>query len=69
MELCGGLVIGLEALLRVGYAIISDAWVDTDMDYAHTAASHRIAYLRLRFPHLLPSEAIHDWESGTPDFR
>ena len=46
VEVCGGLVTGLEALLRAGYAIISYVWVDTNLD-AHTAASHRIAHLIL----------------------
>jgi hypothetical protein len=59
VELCGGLATGLEALLQAGYAIISYAWVDTDPD-AHTAASQRVAYLRHKFPHLLPPEAVHD---------
>jgi hypothetical protein len=59
VELCGGLATGLEALLRASYAISSYAWIDTNPD-AHTAASHRITYLRLLFPHLLPPKAIHD---------
>jgi len=59
MELCGGLATGLEALLRAGYAISSYAWVDTDSN-AHTVASHRIACLRHRFPHLLLPEDIKD---------
>ena len=59
VELCGCLATGLEALLGAHYAINSYTWVDTDMD-AHTAASHRITYLRLQSPHLLPPEAIQD---------
>ena len=62
VELCGGLASGLEALLRAGYAISSNAWVDTDPD-AHTVVSHRIASLRHQFPHLLPPESIQEWES------
>ena len=58
VELCGGLATGLDALLRVGYAISSYAWVDTNPD-ARTAASHRITYLRYQFPYLLPPEATH----------
>jgi hypothetical protein len=65
VDLSGCLDTGLEALLRVGYAISSYAWIDTDPD-AHTVASHRIAYLRLQFPHLLPPGAIHDWDSRLP---
>ncbi len=65
VEHCGGLATGLEALLRVGYTISSYAWVNTDPD-AHTVASHRIAYLRLKFPHLLPPEAIQVWDSRLP---
>jgi hypothetical protein len=62
---CGGLATGLEALLRAGYAISSYAWVDIDPD-AHTVASHRIACLRHQFPHLLPPEAIKDWDCRLP---
>ncbi len=62
VELSGGLATGLEALLKVGYAISSYAWVDIDPD-AHTATSHRIAHLRSQFPHLLPRETIKNSNS------
>ena len=62
VELCGGLATGLEALLRSSSPISSYAWADTNTD-AHTAASHRVAYLRREFPHLLPQEVIYDWHS------
>jgi hypothetical protein len=65
VELCGGLATGLEALLKACYAISSYAWVDKDPD-AHTAASRRIAYLRLQFSHLLPLEVIQKWVSRLP---
>ena len=65
VELCGGLATSLETLLRTDYMIRSYTWVDTDPD-AHTVAAQRIAHLRHNFPHLLPSEAIQDWDSRLP---
>jgi len=65
VELCGGLATGLEALLKVGYAINSYIWVDIDLD-AHAAASYRIAHTRLLYPYLLPLEAIKDRDSSLP---
>ena len=59
VELCGGLATGLEALLRADYAISSYTWIVTNPD-ANTAASHRITFLRLQFPHRIPPEAMHD---------
>ena len=65
VELCGGFATGLKALLGAGYAINSYVWEGIDPD-AHTAASHRIARLRLQFPHLLPPETTKDWDSRLP---
>jgi hypothetical protein len=65
VDLCAELSTGLESLLGVGYAIDSYGWVDIDPD-AHTVVSRRITHLRLQFPHLLPSEAITDWNSRLP---
>ena len=59
VELRGGLATGLKSLRKDGYAISSYDWVNT-YPGAHTVASHRIAYLRLQLPHLLPPEAIKD---------
>jgi len=64
-ELCGGLATGLHALLRTGYVIRSYVWVYTYPD-AHTAAPQCIAYLRHKFPHLLPPEAVQDCDSRLP---
>ena len=65
VELCGGLATGLEALHRTGYVSRSYALVDTDPD-AHTIASQRITYLRRKFPHILPPEAVQDLDSRLP---
>jgi hypothetical protein len=65
VELYGGLDTGLETLLKSGYAIGSYTWTDTDPNAPKTA-SHRVAQLMHQFPHLLPQEAIQDWESRIP---
>ena len=62
VELCGGLAIDLEALLKVGYTVNSYAWVDIDLD-VHAAISRRIAHLRLQYPYLFPLKANKDWDS------
>jgi hypothetical protein len=65
VELYGGLATGFEDLLRVRYAVNSYVLVDIDPD-AHAVVSYRIAHLRLQYPHLLPLEAIKDWDSHLP---
>jgi hypothetical protein len=63
--LFGGLETGLEALLKVGYAIASYAWVGIDSD-AHATVSHPLTRLTYQYPQLLPPEAIRDWDSRLP---
>ena len=65
VEFYGGLTTGLEALLKAGYEIGSNTWIDTGSD-SHAAASHRIAYLILQFPHL-PHRRLY--MTRNPDFR
>ncbi len=65
VELCGNLATELMAILKAGYAIRSYVWVDTDPN-AHSGVSHRIAHMCLQFPHLLPPEALMDWNSRLP---
>ena len=62
VDLCGGLATGLEALLKAGYAVTSYAWLDIDTD-AHATVSHRLPREKQQYPHLLPPEAIRDWDS------
>ena len=65
VELCRGLSTGLEALPKAVYAINFYAWVDIDPD-VHAVVSHRLKLMRLKYPHLLPPEAIRDWNSQLP---
>jgi hypothetical protein len=57
VELCGGMAIGLEAILKAGHAVASYTWADIDPD-AHTATSNRLARLHNRHPLLLPPGAM-----------
>ena len=65
MELYRGLATCIEALLKGGYAVNSYVLVDID-PFAHAAVPHRIAHLRLQYPHLLPLEVIKDRDFRMP---
>jgi hypothetical protein len=65
VELGGGIVTRLEAILEADHAVVSYTWVDID-PYAHTATTHRIARLYSRHPLLLPPEAIEGWDTRLP---
>ena len=56
MELCGGLGIFLEALLRNGYNIARYTYVDND-PVARSAMAHRLDCLHCRYPRQLPASA------------
>ena len=54
MELCGGLGIFLEALLRNGYNIARYTYVDSD-PVARSTMAHRLDCLHCRYPRQLPA--------------
>ena len=56
MELCGGLGVFLEALLRNGYNVARYTYVDHD-PIARSAMSHRLDCLHCRYPRQLPASA------------
>jgi hypothetical protein len=64
-ELCVGLLTGLKAFLKTGYAVVTYTWADTDPN-AHVAVSRRLSRLRIKFPHLLHVEATHCLNSRVP---
>lgn len=59
LELCGGLGVFLEALLRSGYTIGRYTYVDSDTA-ARAAISYRLDCLHARYPKQLPVAAFRD---------
>jgi len=64
-DLCGGMVTGLETLLKAGCAIAFYARGDIDPDM-HAAISHRLPRMPQLYPQLLPHEASLEWDSLLP---
>ena len=63
VELCGGIAIELEAVLKARHAVAAYTWADIDLD-AHTATTHRLAGLHSRHPLLLPRRLDRKKKSG-----